>query len=258
MIINCFITNAIDVAIFGYKGFLRLQDRGLKDGIKENPDDDFCDEVNTLSFTQKELEDLYTGDAFNGQRKIARVISTVAILCIYTSGMPVMYLVGFVFTLLTFYTNKYLLVNFYRSSAQELDPNMVRNFVYQIRYIIFLKLLMGLFSFCNPRIFAVRTDAAIEDSSLLLFRYDFKALLYERGLDWAGDAYEAFESGGGVSFDYFHEQAYLLFTVAIIGSYIAYEVVRFVAQLSMALAGGIITSCFEGASQAGVYTDFLT
>ena len=73
--------------------------------------------------------------------------------------MPVFWLIGFFFTAFTFLTNKYLLINFYSSSAQVFDPTMVRDVVYQIRYVIFLKLLMGIFTFCNPLIFMVKTNA---------------------------------------------------------------------------------------------------
>lgn len=66
MIINCFWANLIELFIFARKGFSRLRDRDYKDNKKMDPDDDFCDDVNTNLMTQKELNDLYTGNPFNG------------------------------------------------------------------------------------------------------------------------------------------------------------------------------------------------
>lgn len=66
LLINCFIANFIEIMLFLYKQCSRLRDRNYKESLKENPDDDFCDEVNTNKFVQQELEDLYMGDAFNG------------------------------------------------------------------------------------------------------------------------------------------------------------------------------------------------
>ena len=62
MLINCVIANVIELGIFGMRGFIRLRDRDYKDNKKENPDDEFCDLVNTNCMVQKELNDLYTGN----------------------------------------------------------------------------------------------------------------------------------------------------------------------------------------------------
>lgn len=116
---------------------------------------------------------------------------------------------------------------------------------------------MGIFTFCNPRIFKVRTDADIPNR-IIPFEVSIHQLLTDWGYERMAANYVKFQEFGVLSFSYTHEQVYLLFAVGIVALYITWVILSILASLSMAIAGGIILSCFEGATQAGVYTDFLT
>lgn len=99
--------------------------------------------------------------------------------------------------------------------------------------------------------------AAETPTGILPFQLNITASI-ERVSPAVAEHYQRFETSGVLSFRRYHEQLYLFFAVGLVGVYLTYEVVGFLARLAMALAGGLIISCFDTASQAGVYTDFLT
>ena len=96
------------------------------------------------------MEDLYTGPEFQGQRNLARLASTFTILLAFSSGIPLMYGIGFIFFGLTFALNKYLLIHYYKKSEAVLDPNFATEVIYILRFLIFFKMGLGILNFCNP------------------------------------------------------------------------------------------------------------
>jgi hypothetical protein len=56
------------------------------------------------------------GNVFKGEKAFSRMMSTLFVVIMYSSGMPIMYLNGFIFYLVTYLINKYLLINFYQKS----------------------------------------------------------------------------------------------------------------------------------------------
>ena len=44
------------------------------------------------------------------------MMSTLFVIQMYSSGMPIMYMIGFIFFSVTYAVNKYLLINFYQKS----------------------------------------------------------------------------------------------------------------------------------------------
>jgi len=85
-------------------------DRGQKLHVKKDLEDDGDDEVNTKQLTQDDLNEFYTGSKFNGEECFSRMISIMLICLTYSSGMPLMYFVGFVFFASTFLANKIMLI----------------------------------------------------------------------------------------------------------------------------------------------------
>ena len=73
----------------------------------EDPDDDT---PNTKLKIQQDLENLYTGRDFKGEQTYSRMMSTMFVIQIFCSGMPIMYVIGFIFYTVTYITNKLLLI----------------------------------------------------------------------------------------------------------------------------------------------------
>ena len=84
-------------------------DRGFQPYLKKDLEDEDDDGANTKGIEQKEVETLYTGGQFEGEKTFSRMMSTLLIIVTYASGMPILYLVGALFFSVTFMTNKLVL-----------------------------------------------------------------------------------------------------------------------------------------------------
>jgi hypothetical protein len=113
---SSFIVNSKDVFLFSAAAALRCRDRKYKLNMKLDPDDEGCDLPNSKKRIQSDLENLYTGNMFKGEKAYSRMMSTMFVILMYSSGMPILYLIGFVFYLVTFCVNKFLLIYYYQKS----------------------------------------------------------------------------------------------------------------------------------------------
>lgn len=85
----------------------------MKPNLKLDLEDSDDDETNTKQVLLKDAEELYTGGKFAGEKTFSRMMSTLLVIITYSSGMPVLYLVGSLFFCVTFLVNKSLLLSFY-------------------------------------------------------------------------------------------------------------------------------------------------
>jgi len=96
--------------------FKRWKDRTFSLRLKQDPDDPDDDQPNTRLMLQSELEALYTGAEFDGEGAYSRMMSTMFALLLFSSGMPVLYFIGFLFFTGTYITNKVIILRFYTKS----------------------------------------------------------------------------------------------------------------------------------------------
>lgn len=94
----------------------RFKDRGYKLHIKKNQEDSDDDEVNTQQLTQDDLETLYKGEEFKGDKSISRMTSILLICLAFSSGMPILYFIGFLFFFATYAINKVMLMQYYQKT----------------------------------------------------------------------------------------------------------------------------------------------
>ena len=87
----------------------RFKDRTYKFNIKKNDEDSDDDDINTKLKSQEDVNDLYLGDEFEGEKSFSRMMSTLLVCLSFSAGMPVLYAVAFVFFTITFVINKVLL-----------------------------------------------------------------------------------------------------------------------------------------------------
>jgi hypothetical protein len=50
---------------------------------------------------------------FDGVKAYSRMMSTLFVIMLYSSGMPIMYMIGFVFFSITYWFDKILIIKFY-------------------------------------------------------------------------------------------------------------------------------------------------
>mmetsp|Transcript_4428 Transcript_4428/g.6507 ORF Transcript_4428/g.6507 Transcript_4428/m.6507 type:complete len:201 (+) Transcript_4428:5370-5972(+) len=111
---SSFITNIQDLRMFLQAMLRRLWDRGFKMNLKKDPEDEEDDEPNTKLKIQDDLEELYLGEEFEGDQAFSRMMSTLFVLVLYSSGMPFLYPIGFIFFWTTYMVNKLMIIQFYQ------------------------------------------------------------------------------------------------------------------------------------------------
>ena len=88
------------------------------------------------------------GDAFKGEKNYSRMISTLFVILTYCSGMPIMYLIGFIFYLVTYSVNKYLILSFYKKS-RTLTRSIPIFIVGTFKFGVIIHLAMSMFMLTN-------------------------------------------------------------------------------------------------------------
>jgi hypothetical protein len=116
LFMSTFATNVGEIKKIGQAGILRLKDRGGLPNIKKDLEDEDDDEVNTKIYVQDEVEALYRGGAFEGEKTFSRMMSTLLVITTYSSGMPILYLVGAFFFSATYIVNKVVIFQYYQRS----------------------------------------------------------------------------------------------------------------------------------------------
>lgn len=98
------------------------------------------------------MEALYTGGKFAGEKTFSRMMSTLLVIVTYSSGMPVLYLVGSVFFGVTYFVNKALIITFYQKTLTL--NRVVPNFSMQFLTIsLFIHIIVGCFMLTDPTLF---------------------------------------------------------------------------------------------------------
>jgi hypothetical protein len=106
LFMSTFATNVGEIRNIEGALLKRLKDRGFLPNIKKDMEDEDDDEANTKLIVQKEVEELYNGGKFLGEKTFSRMMSTLLVIVTYSSGMPVLYIVGALFFCVTYSVNK--------------------------------------------------------------------------------------------------------------------------------------------------------
>lgn len=157
MIQSALFTNITEAARISKIFVKRLKDRSFKLNIKKNQEDSDDDEVNTKQLTQDDLETLYTGEKFEGDKSISRMTSTLLVCLAFSSGMPILYFIAFAFFFITYLTNKVMLMQYYQKT-NTLNRVVPMYSVYKFKIGIFFHMYFGIFMMTNPSIFETKEE----------------------------------------------------------------------------------------------------
>ena len=114
---SSFLNNVAGILMYIVIGCRRIWDRGCRSDLKNDPEDPEDDLPNTKQKIQSDLERIYTGKMFEGEKTYSRMMSTLFVILLYCSGMPILYFIGAVFYTVTYLVNKHLLISFYKKST---------------------------------------------------------------------------------------------------------------------------------------------
>ena len=149
---SSFVVNSKDVINFGITFAKRCKDRSFRTNLKLDPEDEDCDKPNTKIRIQSDLEKLYTGKEFRGEKAYSRMMSTMFVILMYSSGMPFMYFIGAIFYVVTFCVNKFLLIYFYKKS-RTLTRTIPLFSVDFLKYGLLLHIVCAIFMLTNSSAF---------------------------------------------------------------------------------------------------------
>ena len=149
---SSFILNSKEIIDFVIATAKRMKDRSFKLNLKLDPDDLDCDLPNSKIRIQSDLENLYMGKIFRGEKAYSRMMSTFFVILTYSSGMPIMYVIGFVFYLVTYNVHKFLITQYYQKSRTltRTIPLFAMQF---LAFGLFSHIINGTFMLTNPLAF---------------------------------------------------------------------------------------------------------
>ena len=156
---NSFLANYSTLYDYTKIELRRFVDRTYKvRQLKKDVDDPDDDEPNTRQRLQSELEALYRGDEFEAETAYSRMMSTLFVLLLFSAGMPILYLIGFIFFLLTFITNKIVILKSYTKSTT-LTRTIPKYGQRILIGAVYCHVVMALFMYTNDSIFITKEDA---------------------------------------------------------------------------------------------------
>lgn len=248
LIVNCFLSNFLDLRSYVARAQEQWRDRGCKGSRRKYPDDPDDDEPNTGKLVQEDLEKLYEGEEFEGEKNLSRMMSTLLVLLFYSSGMPIVYFIGFVYFSVTFLVNKLLLFRHYQRTESALSATIPEYCLELLRYGILLKLLVGIATLNCPAVW-VTNKPPHEKALPSRFKIDVREKLAQSSA--TGSSFLRQQADGrSESHDfleyvqYMHQQCYLGFVAGLISLYIFWKFGVGFGSIVLGLASsGILSAC---------------
>ena len=114
--------------------------------------------------TQAALNKMYMGGEFKLSKRYAQQLALVFSLLLYSAGMPILYLFGFVAFALYFFFDKFLFTRYYKT-PEKFDASLAIMAVNALPYAIFLHLSFSLWMYSNPHIFNDSDDEFVMASN---------------------------------------------------------------------------------------------
>jgi hypothetical protein len=121
----------------------------------------------TKKNTRSEYLNLYVGPQFNIGLRYSQLLTTMFTVLMYSSGMPILYLCCFLYLLVTYWVDKWLILRFYRNPAH-IDLFMSKLFNHIILYGIIIHFCFGIWTYGNDQILTNSTNLYLESLSDLL------------------------------------------------------------------------------------------
>jgi hypothetical protein len=137
-------------------------------GIKKCTDR-CCGKI-TRKRTRQEFLGLYTGPKFCMGIRYSQMLTTIIIIMVYSSGMPSLYLLSFVFFLISYWIDKILILRYYRSPPH-INLYMSKLFTFLIFLGIIIHLCFGIWIYGNKYILPYNDKTFLDSISTIMGQY---------------------------------------------------------------------------------------
>jgi len=118
------------------------------------------------------LEQLYTGPQFKLAERYAQTLTTIFIAFMLASGMPIMYLLGFLGIAVTYWTDKFVFLRLVKTPPQY-DAKIAQETGSLLPYAIILHCIFGIWMYSNYNIFQFDDSQNNDEYSELISQYEF-------------------------------------------------------------------------------------
>ncbi len=124
--------------------------------------------VLTRQKTKKDFLKLYVGPEFDLGTRYSQILSTIFVILLYSPGIPILYLLIFLFFLITYYVDKYLVLNIYKKPPH-IDLYVSKVFNYLIYLAIVLHISFSIWMYGNKYIL-VDSSSTFMDKLVEIFK----------------------------------------------------------------------------------------
>ncbi|KAL8005362.1 putative anoctamin, 10TM putative phosphate transporter, cytosolic domain-containing protein [Plasmopara halstedii] len=153
MIINSFSSHFYVLADSIFLKARRFIDRGYS-----------FDHSLTKQDIQRDLETLYRGPKFDLASRYAQSLTTIFITYMFSAGMPLLHVIGFGATLITYWADKFTFLRIARSPPLY-DSRLATTAGSLLPYAVLLHCLIAVWMFSNDNIFESESEIAVAEST---------------------------------------------------------------------------------------------
>ena len=173
-----------------FKCCRRCWDRRGKWRIKKssNPEDDV---VNTRQLIQSDLQKMYSDPQIKEDNVYAQLYTTLLVCLMYSSGIPAMYAIGFLFFFTLYWMCKVLLVKFFEKNKTFNESLQLKSLSY-LKYGVLFHMAIGGSMYTNSRILSEKQREEILNSPS--FQKYTKYLDYLTSTSFMADRFRSFHS----------------------------------------------------------------
>lgn len=114
---------------------------------------------------RQDYENLYLGPDFPIGARYSQILTTIFIILIYSSGMPLLYICTFAYFLVTYWVDKVLILRFYRKPPH-IDLYISRFFSILILFGVILHYCFAIWMYGDKYILVDNSKTAIESISI--------------------------------------------------------------------------------------------
>lgn len=164
MLFNVVLSQTEEVWGWIFSAIKRVYDRGCCKPIRKFPKP--RNEVNTKKVIQSDLEKLYTGAEVKSFNVYSNTFTTLWVIMMYSSGMPILYVVGFLSFMFAYLAQKCYLLKYHRKTTS-FDSEMAHDTIPLFRIAIIMHLAMSGIMLTNKNILSVQNLRYLSQVSIV-------------------------------------------------------------------------------------------
>jgi len=124
----------------------------------------------TKKKSRKEYIDLYTGPEFNIGMRYSQIMTTIFAVLIYSSGIPLLYLCCFLFFVLTYWIDKWLVLRLYKSPPH-IDLYVTKLFNIILLFAIIIHFVFAIWIYGNENYLSNTVNSGLSSISSWIQSY---------------------------------------------------------------------------------------